>query len=62
MKYAKLKYIILVFQEMNILGVDKIEESEDVYQFSYVYVKNKADLDKSSILRKLRAASMQKNG
>ena len=30
--------------------------------YTYVYVKNKADLDKSSILRKLRAASMQKNG
>lgn len=62
MKYVKLKYIILVFQEMNILGVDKPEDKEDVYQFSYVYVKNKADLDKSSILRKLKAASMQKNG
>jgi len=62
MKYVKLKYIILVFQEMNILGVDKVEDKEDVYNFSYVYVKNKADLDKSSILRKLKAASIQKNG
>ncbi len=62
MTYTKLKYIILVFQEMNILGVDKFEDKEDVYQFSYVYVKNKADLDKSSILRKLKAASIQKNG
>ena len=62
MKYVKLKYIILVFQEMNILGVDKIEDKEDVYKFSYVYVKNKADLDKSTILRKLKAASMQKTG
>lgn len=60
MKYVKLKYIILVFQEMNILGVDKTEEKEDIYQFSYVYVKSKADLEKSSILRKLKAAAMQK--
>ncbi len=62
MRYVKLKYIILVFQEMNILGVDKVEDKEDVYRFSYVYAKNKADLDKSTILRRLKSASMQKAG
>lgn len=62
MKYVKVKYIVLIFQEMNILGVDNIEDKSDVYNFSYVYVKNKADLEKSSILRKLRSASLQKGG
>ena len=60
MRYVKLKYILLVFEEMNILGVDRVNEANEVYKFSYVYVKNKADLDKSHILRKLRAASLQR--
>ena len=60
MHYVKLKYIILIFQEMNILGVDKDENKDDVYKFSYVFVKTKADLDKSNILKKLRSASIQK--
>ncbi len=62
MRYVKLKYIILIFREMNILGVDIDEDDDDIYRFSYVYVKNKADLDKSNILRRLRAASLQKAG
>ena len=60
MRYVKLKYIILVFEEMNILGVDRINDKNEIYKFSYVYVKNKADLDKSNILRKLKSASLQR--
>ncbi len=55
-RYVKVKYIIRVFQEMNILGVDEIDSVAQIYSFKYIYVKNKADLDKSSILRKLKAS------
>lgn len=55
MRYVKLKYIIRVFQELNILSIDEKDADNEVYSFSYVYVKNKADLDKSNVLRKLRS-------
>jgi single-stranded-DNA-specific exonuclease len=60
MRYVKLNFIISIFREMNILGVDVVDESNEIYKFSYIFVKNKADLDKSSILKKLKSASMQK--
>lgn len=60
MRYVKVKYIIRVFQELNILGVDEIEQSGEVYRFKYIYVKNKADLNKSNILRRLKASFIQK--
>ena len=62
MRYVKLSFIISVFREMNILGVDLINEENELYKFSYIYVKNKADLDKSTILKKLKSASNQKSG
>ena len=55
-RYVKVKYIIRVFQEMNILSVDEIDQSAEIYRFKYIYVKNKADLDKSNILRKLKSS------
>jgi len=59
-RYVKVKYIIRVFQEMNILGVDEIDQEAEIYRFKYIYVKNKADLDKSNILRKLKASFFSK--
>lgn len=50
--YVKLKTIIKVFQELNILGV--VEIDDDVYQFKYVYVKTKTSLDRSNIYKKLK--------
>lgn len=55
MRYVKLKYIIRSFQELNILSIDEVEPETETYSFKYVYVKNKADLDKSNILRKLKS-------
>ena len=55
MRYVKLKYIIRSFQELNILSIDEVEPETETYRFKYVYVKNKADLDKSNILKKLKA-------
>jgi len=59
-RYVKVKYIIKVFQELNILGVDEIDQFCEIYKFKYIYVKNKADLDKSNILRKLKSAFFSK--
>ncbi len=58
MRYVKVKYIIRIFQELNLLGIDEI--GYDAYKFKYIYVKNKADLNKSSILRRLKASFIQK--
>lgn len=54
MRYVKVKYIIRIFEEMNILGVEKLENERELYRFKYIYVKAKADLNKSNILKKLR--------
>ncbi len=51
--YVKLKFIIMVFKEMNLLT---IEESEsEVYSFKLHYSSTKQNLDKSNILKKLRS-------
>lgn len=51
--YIKLKFIIRIFQELNLVGLD--EESEDRYRFSITYTKNKTSLDKSNIFRRLKS-------
>ncbi len=50
--YVKLKVMIKVFAELNIIGIE--ETDEDRYIFSPKYTSSKTDLDKSNILRKLR--------
>ena len=59
-RYVKVKYIIRVFQELNILGVDEVDPVAEIYRFKYIYVKNKADLDKSNILRRLKSLLFSK--
>lgn len=49
--YIKLKIIIKVLQELNLLGIDEIED--EVYKFSIRY-SEKTNLDKSNLLRRLR--------
>ncbi len=57
--YAKLKIIIMVFKELNLV---KIEEPEDeVYKFDIHYSNTKTELDKSTLLRRLRS-QMARNG
>jgi len=56
MNYIKLKIMIKVFFELNIIGIDEIED--EVYRFKIYYSGAKTDLEKSNILRKLR---QQKN-
>lgn len=51
--YIKLKFIIMIFREMNVLCIDEIED--EVYKFTIHFSSQKANLEKSSILRKLRS-------
>ena len=50
--YIKLKIMIKVFAELNIIGLEEIDE--EYYTFKISYSTTKTDLEKSNILRKLR--------
>lgn len=50
--YAKLKFMILVFRELNIITIEEMDG--EVYRFSIRFSSNKQNLEKSSILKKLR--------
>ena len=49
--YIKLKIIIKVLQELNLVGIDEIEE--ETYKFTVRY-SQKTNLEKSSLLRRLK--------
>ncbi len=51
--YIKLKVIIKVFQELNLIGID--ETAPEVYRFSVHYTTSKADLEKSYLLKRIRS-------
>ena len=51
--YIKLKIIIKVFTELNLLGINEI--SPEIYQFRIYYTNTKTDLDKSNLLRRIRS-------
>lgn len=51
--YVKLKFIIMIFKEMNILQIDEFEDEK--YRFKLHYSTTKKNLSKSSILKKLRS-------
>ena len=50
--YVKLKIIIKVFIELNLVGIEEI--ADEVYKFTVHYSASKADLEKSSLLRRIR--------
>jgi len=51
--YVKLKIIIRVLQELNLLGIEEVDEER--YRFRCQYADQKTDLEKSGVLRRLRA-------
>ena len=53
MNYIKLKFIIMVMRELNIVFLE--EPEDEVYVFNIHYTSNKTHLDKSNLLRKLRS-------
>ncbi len=59
--YIKLKFILDIFNETNILGMERIVTKDDspfapeVYRFKLSYTKNKVNLEKSTILKILKS-------
>ncbi len=51
--YIKLKLIFRILEELNLLGIEETEE--DVFRFRVQFTASKVDLEKSGILRRLRA-------
>ena len=56
--YIKLKIIIMVLKELNLIGIEEIEN--EIYKFTIRY-SQKTNLEKSSILRRLRNQQKNKN-
>ena len=57
--YIKLKFIIMILKELNIVGIE--EPERETYKISIHYSSSKTDLDKSNLLRRLRLQQRQKN-
>ncbi len=51
--YIKLKIIIMVMKELNIANIEDV--SDEVYKFNIQYKSTKTELDKSTLLRRLRS-------
>ncbi len=58
LSYSKLKTIIKIFRELNIILIEEIDECSFSFRFSYN--KNKTSLDKSNILKKLKQTYIKK--
>ena len=56
--YLKLKFIIMILKELNIVGIE--EPEREIYKISIHYSTSKTDLEKSNLLRKLRSQQRQK--
>ncbi len=56
--YIKLKIMLKVFAELNIIGIEEI--SREIYRFKIPYHSGKTDLDKSNILKKLKQQQKRK--
>lgn len=55
--YIKLKLIIKVFRELNVLSIEEIDDFS--FSFKIIFSKNKTNLEKSSILRKIKTIYIQ---
>ncbi len=55
--YIKLKFIIRILQELNLLGIEEV--GEEVYRFRLQFSQTKTDLEKSNLLRRLRSQMKQ---
>ena len=52
LNYVKIKFILNIFRELNIVNIDMVDEFS--FKFHFSYPKVKVTLDKSNILRKLK--------
>ena len=55
--YVKLKLIIRILLELNLLGIEEV--GEEVYRFRLCFTNGKTDLEKSNLLRRLRSQMKQ---
>lgn len=55
--YIKLKIIIRVLLELNLLGIEEI--GDEVYRFRLQFTNGRTDLEKSNLLRRLRSQMKQ---
>ncbi len=53
LNYVKIKFIIKVFRELNIISINEIDNTCFIFKLSFT--KNKTSLDKSNILKKLKS-------
>ena len=51
--YVKLKYILRIMNELRICGVEEIDE--DIFRFEFFFNTAKTNIEKSSILKKLKS-------
>ena len=51
--YVKVKFVIKIFRELNIISIDEIDERS--FSFKLIYGKAKTNLEKSNILKRLKA-------
>ena len=56
--YIKLRIIIKIFQELNLVGIEEIEEEKFIFKVHYSA--SKTDLEKSSLLRRIRSQQTSK--
>lgn len=54
LSYVKLKLIMKIFSEMNILRIEEMSAEKDVYYFSLVYTKTKVDLNRSLLYGRIK--------
>lgn len=55
MNYVKVRYIIEIFREVNIIGIVSYGTEPDIYKFKLNHMTAKINLDKSSIYKKLKS-------
>lgn len=58
--YVKLKLMIKIFQELSLLSIEELDSDREVYMFKFVYNKNKTELDRSNLYRKIKTNFAQK--
>ena len=56
--YIKLKLIIMVFTELNIVGIENL--ADETYKFKLHYSTTKVQLERSNLLRRLRSQMVRK--
>ena len=58
LNYVKVKLVIKIFRELNIVTIEEIDKFSFAFHISFT--KNKTNLEKSSILKKLKSMYSKK--